>query len=688
MAAPNIPVPALGTHSYVSYLNDASNDPYRDIPGGYTDIMEVFDIPLNNQNAITPAEVQTLVLSAEGAMPLLLLHEGMVHVYLQPSQFRRRIGLPTTTWDSRLFVTKGDLLDNQPVTANWLGEYFHQVNQQQLVATVDTLQTAFAADPLQLTVGPYGPNDQGTELVRTRRTVFCPAPYAALILDAPVTPRTAFTLIHAQLDMDNKVGECGALVKFLQLALLETANNGPSPLQLTATPTAPLGDRHLVKHRNEVLHRDFPALDAALPRLQQNQIANRLGELVEDARVHREDERRQKDSLRNKSPIDLVGATGVAKLCRYVRVQDQDQLPQIFRRLATASRHNRLSELQWAIDDDRSRLGYHRLHFVATPSLLNTITTVRWIMDHHSNVTSGLQPYLFGDTTPEEARTMGTLYQLVTSGHAAPSLSDAERLVTPAKPSLPSHLFQTREMLQRMQICMHIVLGVNHPFSTNLSQFLRDFIDRESTLFWYKPVSPGYKLCMPILIVHWIMLRTDHWFRTQGVSDVAIPPPNFGELFTDIDLGKHWEPVLPAELLSNFRPPQNPTPIPRRNPAIIPPAPTPTPTPAPTQQGGGEPSSGQGQDRNPLPNRMVTNPDYKETLFLRFKQMNINHAALRNRVSSRPPPSPHGTNGEMCLSYHIKGICNCRCGRAEDHLPHTDDQDQILVEWCNAHYSA
>ena len=47
-------------------------------------------------------------------------------------------------------------------------------------------------------------------------------------------------------------------------------------------------------------------------------------------------------------------------------------------------------------------------------------------MDHHSNVTSGLQPYLFGDTTPEEARTMGTLYQLVTSGQAAPSLVDAE----------------------------------------------------------------------------------------------------------------------------------------------------------------------------------------------------------------------------------------------------------------------
>ena len=64
-----------------------------------------------------------------------------------------------------MFVTKGDLLDNKPVTANWLGEYFHQVNQQHIVATVNTLQTVFAANPLQLAIGLYGQNDQGTHLL-------------------------------------------------------------------------------------------------------------------------------------------------------------------------------------------------------------------------------------------------------------------------------------------------------------------------------------------------------------------------------------------------------------------------------------------------------------------------------------------------------------------------------------------
>ena len=92
--------------------------------------------------------------------------------------------------------------------------------------------------------------------------------------------------ILAQLAIDNRVGKCRALIKFLQLALIETANNGPSPLQLGVALTAPLGDRKLIRHHNQIIHRDFPVLDANLPRIQQKQIANRLGELVEDACVH------------------------------------------------------------------------------------------------------------------------------------------------------------------------------------------------------------------------------------------------------------------------------------------------------------------------------------------------------------------------------------------------------------------
>ena len=67
---------------------------------------------------------------------MLLLHGGMIHTYLQPSLSRRRIGLPQTQWNNSMFVTKGNLINNQAVTANWLTDDFHQVPQQHRVPTL------------------------------------------------------------------------------------------------------------------------------------------------------------------------------------------------------------------------------------------------------------------------------------------------------------------------------------------------------------------------------------------------------------------------------------------------------------------------------------------------------------------------------------------------------------------------
>lgn len=123
MTAPISPAPVLC--SYIVFCNDNANNPYRDLATGYTDIMTVFGVDLNNQTALPPAEVQLLVLAAEGAMPLLLLHDSPIRVYLQLSMYCCHIGLPTTAWDNRMFVTKGNLHNNHAITANWLPEYFH-----------------------------------------------------------------------------------------------------------------------------------------------------------------------------------------------------------------------------------------------------------------------------------------------------------------------------------------------------------------------------------------------------------------------------------------------------------------------------------------------------------------------------------------------------------------------------------
>jgi hypothetical protein len=37
---------------------------------------------------------------------------------------------------------------------------------------------------------------------------------------------------------------------------------------------------------------------------------------------------------------------------------------------------------------------------------------------------------------------------------------------------------------------------------------------------------------------------------------------------------------------------------------------------------------------------------------------------------------------DMCVSYHVKGICNSRCSRKMDHRTHNATETQALLGWC------
>ena len=74
---PILPVPTPVQHSYINYLNDASNDPYSTLPNGYADALQPFAIDTNNpNNNSTPDVIRNLVLGAQGAVPLLLFHNN------------------------------------------------------------------------------------------------------------------------------------------------------------------------------------------------------------------------------------------------------------------------------------------------------------------------------------------------------------------------------------------------------------------------------------------------------------------------------------------------------------------------------------------------------------------------------------------------------------------------------------
>jgi hypothetical protein len=83
---------------------------------------------------------------------------------------------------------------------------------------------------------------------------------------------------------------------------------------------------------------------------------------------------------------------------------------------------------------------------------------------------------------------------------------------------------------------------------------------------------------------------------------------------------------------------------------------------------------------------MLANLQYKEDVFGVFKSLNLKIRDILERTSATPQPLSADGTTRMCLSFHLKGICNERCGRKADHVSHSNDQDQALKTWAQAHY--
>jgi hypothetical protein len=69
------------------------------------------------------------------------------------------------------------------------------------------------------------------------------------------------------------------------------------------------------------------------------------------------------------------------------------------------------------------------------------------------------------------------------------------------------------------------------------------------------------------------------------------------------------------------------------------------------------------------------------TAFQRFADQNRRiRDVLSKAGSDKIPKSDNGV--DMCLSWHIRGMCNTTCPRKADHRAHTAEEDNKLLEWC------
>ena len=668
--------------NYRSFYNDPNKNAYAD----YTAVYSNYDIPVGNAPPIGPADLASLVYSsATPHLPagfLLLGTNGRIRCYHRLSLFPTRMGLPVTPWDGEGFASINDLLYDQSTVVNWRTAYFNIVGNSIQIPTAQTIDDAFAANPLTERLGPFTNADAGTVTARVRHTIFLPSPYISLFLDRELTPKEAWLQLRARIVADNKSIECAPLLTWLQAVLTQTANQGPSLVQVTTNPSTPdaanIHHRELIQQRRGLLLSDFPNLGKVVLQAGHHAIATNINALVTDRQTERAAKVAAKALAATTTPTDLLGAAGVAILLRLAQVGSEHALPPVWKQMGKAKgKARQLMELNNALATEAISRGVNANVHV-TPSIKDKVLRLEYAMVNRSDWLSGLGPFVFGTGTPEETqKRLGVvaMYEFMNSGGGMPSLSEGEILITPEAIMLPKNLPQARDMLQKTELFYavtqdNVVAQAMAVFNAEFDQKLHEL------MYAYQQV--GDQLLLPTRLVRWIQLRLDRWFRTQRLSASNIPAPNLTEVFEKIENEEQWFPQIPNEYLGQLT-----TPTTQFPPSMAPTGGAPPPPqapPAPAVPGGDEGAQS-----------IIRNTAYN-VAFEPFRTLNIPIATIRRRLRDnpnmrRPPPSPASLNTEMCLAFHIKGMCNTRCGKGVDHVPHTAEQDAPLLAWCTECYT-
>jgi hypothetical protein len=685
-------IPIVGHSDFLSRYQDASLDPYQ---GVYDGLMNVFDVPVQGQ-AIAPAGLMTQVAdSTIAGVPsafLMLVEDptdpmqiGKIMCFHRVTKFPARLGSPSQ-WDHQVFAFSGNNVGPQITTVHWRNEYFGQVNGGALlrVPTEQQADIEAAIAPTPTALGPYQNVDAGTETVKTRRTMIVPPAYIRLFLSGPLPPVLAYQRFRATTTADGTTAALLPLSVWLRAAMTRGAANSPSPVQGPG-PMAPLADANLHRFTWSSLTCDIPALD---PGAQANHglqaVAGNLGMLVQGQREARLDAVRAREASVAPKAVETLFRTRLEKLMRYCRVNCPEELPAVYSNLANCRSKDMVQTMQDAVELAAEDLHLGQL-LVITPALAKKIINVAWAMVSVDDLESGIHHFHVVQQSPEgmaAARHLVNTFDLLHTDGTSLSLEDAERLASIQTTAIPLTWIQARHTIGNLVVLCHVFLGAAHPLTIGLSTQFTTMVSREVHLEHMAPptASSVPRHLLPCYFIRWNQIRFARWFSKQQVSLSPVPAPQFDQLLDDIDDRLNWLPDFPHHLLPAVFVPAGPAPSPRpiSTPTPATPAPALLPTPAPAAL----PTSS---------NRRVDNVAYKDAIFGRFKALpGCTMQALRARWSAASPPleMPQTVNGSRrrCLPYHVKGICNDMCRLRADHVTASDDDDQVLLAFCTAHW--
>ena len=352
------------------------------------------------------------------------------------------------------------------------------------------------------------------------------------------------------------------------------------------------------------------------------------------------------------------------------------QFPQFWHQIARSPKAQHLSILQWEITRVKHEIGEPDLAFAATAPLLEIVKSLQWEMTSNDSVHTGLNNFLLADEVMQEAIGAASLYELMHGEGAAPTLTDAQNLLR-AKAAAPRMIYQSRQQTRRYEVLLKVVLGSHHQVSVALSAYNNRVLSSESKLHLLQATN----LLLPTMLCKRVAVSSSNWFRSQTTSPAPVRAPDYCQVFTHMDDETPWQPNMSPTFLAALRLDafHHPAPSPGPAPIGVPPAPGGAPV---APEGPPPPPTEAGQRNN--------NVQFNSSLFTTYKDSGTPCRTVRAKINrGELPPLPMSkvtATMEMCLGWHVKGMCNSNCSKKADHVPYTTAEYGPLQQWCTAHF--
>ncbi len=167
-----------------------------------------------------------------------------------------------------------------------------------------------------------------------------------------------------------------------------------------------------------------------------------------------------------------LGPKTFSRLLRYSQVASKDHLSPLWKALAGTPACDRLMILQGKVRGEllSTDAVFSAEEFTVDLNLVTHLTSFQWAMIMLNSLETGClgNAFLFNDSDVEERQWINKQLQLIQSGGATPSLTDAQSILK-IKVNLPGDDDSVRCIL-RMQAFFYAVLPIGHPITSFLAE--------------------------------------------------------------------------------------------------------------------------------------------------------------------------------------------------------------------------